>query len=223
MITEKAIADDSWCPILWLEPTGRTKRTKEDRDWDPLEEIHGALSVGEKNRKAVIETTPLGRKALPYGEEFWLHIPFGSGKFLITCASISLEPLMGPESTIKLLRQPLYDPRISEAEVAETNLQILIAYHLKKFFTSAKHVLVTTQYPTAPAKETSSITPEQVSAAQEWGEEILGHAEGARPLIPNHDRCPRCWYRECGSRKARDTTPIVKMKPGQTRTVTSLD
>ena len=75
MITEKGMNDTAWCPVLWLETKGNSKRIKPGRDWDPMERIQKALITGVNNKGAIIEDVGLARKAESYSGDFWLHIP----------------------------------------------------------------------------------------------------------------------------------------------------
>jgi len=216
MISEKGIADTAWCPMLWADAAGTNKRLKPDRNWDPMENIHQALTTGTQNKYVYLESSNLGRRALPYGDEFWLHVPTDSGKLLVTAKEVVWDPMFGPDESLVVRRKLRYDPRTEDHEAAEKNVQIFLLRHLYKHFPNLK-LTVQTSFPNAPTMERDSISSVDLVESDDWAEEMFNMANGALALIPKIERCRRCWWKKCPS---RDVTyhPVLKVKPGGPKT-----
>jgi hypothetical protein len=220
IITEKGIYDGTWCPMLWKEPSGFAKRLKGDRSWDPFEEIHRGLSTGVSNKVALIRPHILGNKAVPYGDVFWLNIPSEEGKFMVAVKEVSLEPILGPDITLSLLRTSRYDPRDDDFIQAEKFLQILMFRFVRLHFPYVDVVSVKITYPTYQDIVTSGISEDDIQEAESWASDLYAQVNEDVTLLPNLERCPKCWWRDCPSREISDTP--IKFTPGQKKIV-SLD
>src|SRR5262245_56482893 len=96
MITDKGVFDAVWCSMMWLDEMNESNRVKPERDYDPLQSIYDTLFTGISSKYVFVEKTEKGVKALPYGESFWLHIPFSTGKFLLTAHEVIWDPMVRP-------------------------------------------------------------------------------------------------------------------------------
>lgn len=217
MLTEKAIADSCWCPILWEEKEGASKRVKPGRDWDPMENIQKALALGARNKTVFIEELGSGRKAVPYGDDFWIHVETLEGNLLVTIKEAILDPHYGNDMILTIKRKPRYDPRVSEHEIAEKYLQILIIRHARKWFPSVSRIRIQTIYPKVKDVETEDPNRDQVGEALQWASELFGMWDGSRTLVSRIDRCRGCWWKACSSRDERSPEPVLKAPVGKNR------
>jgi hypothetical protein len=212
MITEKGISDSAWCPILWQDTAGNSKRVKPGRDWDPMANLKRALVSGENNKAALVRESGMARFIVPYANEFWIHIPTLQGKLLITCKKIWMDPHFGDEKKVTLIRSPKYDPRTEDHVTAENHLHQLIAQHLVTVFDNCFDFEVITEFPTHPTITTLNPKAEAIASAEVWAEEMLGMYEGSVTLIANTDRCLRCWWKkECGAADLSPPKPVADL------------
>lgn len=220
MLTEKAISDSAWCPMMWRDHQGLSKRVKPGRDWDPLENIQKALMSGSQNKSALIRENGFSRRADPYGSEFWIHVPTENGIFLVTVKNLVLDPYHGTDRTVTLNREPRYDPRTEDHITAEKHLHHLILKHLQHWF-SVENFKVITTYPQSPSLETEVSTDPEKEKAENWATEMVGMWEGSTVLSPRTDRCPSCFWKECPAK----TTPssVISLKTGKYRGTGNLD
>jgi hypothetical protein len=218
MLTERAISDSSWCPALWTDKTTEGKRVKPGRDWDPLENITKALTLGVRNKYALIKNVGHKKVAVPYGPEFWIHIPSLDNKLLITVAEISLDT-QNMENSVLVKRQPKYDPRTTDHLTAENHLHHLIIAHFRKWFETSQ-ISVETHYPKARNLITTKTNATLLSEAHVWVAEIQGYYEGTVALVPRRERCYDCFWNHCPS---RNVSPLIQIKQGKNHSTSSLD
>jgi hypothetical protein len=222
MLTEKAIADSSWCPMLWRDKKNETKRVKEGRDWDPMEGIQKVLVLGMQSKSAILKESGFQRKAIPYGQEFWIHIPTIDSMLLVTAKELVLNPTFGDDKKVTLLREPRYDPRVPEQELAEKHLHHLIRAHLKEWFNVPFHEVVT-NYPKSNSIVTTETSSIEMGAAQSWASEMQNQFDGSMTLVPRLDRCFSCFWKDCPARSSGRQPPIVNMPKGRNQASTSMD
>lgn len=198
MITDKGFFDAVWCPKIWEDEFNSQYRVKPFRGYDPMESIHQALYVGASTQYVRIEEIPpLGRKAKPYRDSFWLHVPFREGQLLLTTHSFVLDPLTSGEAVLTVNRDKWHDPRDAEAYRAEIHLQTLIHRHVSKFFKRVREVIVLSVYPTWEAQRTVKPTPEALAQADEFASYINDQKNRKVELVPRYEKCPACWWRGC--------------------------
>lgn len=214
MLTEKAIADTSWCPMLWREKQNTSKRVKPGRDWDPMEMIQKALITGIQNKSALIKESGFKRIAQPYGQEFWIHVPTLDSPLLVTAKELELEPFFGGDQTVTLIREPKYDPRTDENKTSENHLHQLILKHIQHWFNVPNHKVVT-NYPTAQSITTEELDEDKLGEAQAWAAEMQGMYEGSVALSPRLDRCFNCWWKECPARSNKPQPPAIALPKGR--------
>jgi hypothetical protein len=198
MVTDKGFFDAVWCPVTLLDTTNDHNRMKPNRDYDPLEGIHQALSLGQRTRWVNIKNhSPLTREATPHRQSFWLHVPFREGKLLLTVHRFFLDPITSGEGILTITRDRRYDPRDEETYRAEIHLQVLILKHVETFFPRVKQVKIISRYPTWKKQEMTCPTEEQVLGAQEFACYINDLCHGNIKLLPRLEKCHVCWWREC--------------------------
>jgi len=221
MITDKGVFDSVWCSMMWMDEANDTNRVKPERDYDPLQSIYDALFTGIHSKWVFIEGTDDGVKALPYGESFWLHIPFTTGKFLLTAHQVIWDSMSS--GCVTVIRNKKYDPRDDEAVEAEKFLQILMVQHVFRFFAEANQVRVISCYPEYPDQETIDPTSREVDEADDWAQQIMLQKRGAVQLVPRFEKCPSCWWHSCPVRKIDPVVPSIKFKAGQSHRSGVLD
>jgi hypothetical protein len=221
MITDKGVFDAVWCPVMWMDEVNDDNRVKPERDYDPLQSIYDALFTGIHSKWVFIESADEGIKALPYGESFWLHIPFSTGKFLLTAHQVIWNP--SNNGVVTVIRNKKYDPRDDEAVEAEKYLQVLMVQHVFRFFSEVNQVRVLSCYPGYPDQETVDPTSGRVDEADDWAQQIMLQKRGAIPLVPRFDKCPSCWWHGCPSRRIDPIVPSVKFKVGKSHVSGVLD
>jgi hypothetical protein len=212
MITDKGIFDTVWCPIMWMDEANDSNRVKPERDYDPLQSIYEALFTGIHSRWVFIESADEGIRALPYGESFWLHIPFSTGKFLLTAHQVIWNSSNGAAGIVTIIRNKKYDPRDDEAVEAEKYLQVLMVQHVFRFFSEVDQVRVVSRYPGYPDQETADPTSVEVDAADDWATQIMLQRRGEVQLVPRLEKCPNCWWYGCPVRKMDPIVPSVRFK-----------
>jgi hypothetical protein len=212
MITDKGVFDAVWCSMMWMDEQNDTNRVKPERDYDPLQSIYEALYTGIHSRWVFIERVEDEIKAFPYGDSFWLHIPFSSGKFLLTSHQVIWN---SSNESVVVIRNKKYDPRDDEAVEAEKFLQVLMVQHASKFFSDVNQVRVVSKYPGFPDQETIDPTSREVDEADDWATQIMQQKKGLVELIPRLDKCGRCWWRNCPTRKVDPIVPSVRFKEGK--------
>jgi hypothetical protein len=201
MITDKGFFDAVWCPQTWNDEFNSGHRVKPFRGYDPLESIHQALYAGSSTQYVrVEEIPPLGRRALPYRDSFWLHVPFREGQLLLTAHSVVLDPLTSGEGVLTVYRDKWYDPRDEEAYRAESYLQILIHRHVLSFFPRVKEVIVSSQYPSWPVQQMGQPSPEDIIKADEFVCYVNDQRNRKVELVPRYEKCPVCWWKSCAVR-----------------------
>jgi hypothetical protein len=223
MITDKGVFDAVWCSMMWLDDLNEGNRVKPERDYDPMQSIVEALFTGIHSKWVFINKTEDGVQALPYGESFWLHIPFTHGKFLLTTHEVVLGQTTGSGSNVTVVRNKKYDPRDEDAVEAEKFLQVLMIQHVFKFFPEADQVKVLSRYPSYPDQEMSNPSLQLVDEADDWAYQLWQQRRGIIPLIARHEKCYQCWWRSCPSRKIDSAVPSVKFKEGKSRASGILD
>lgn len=224
MITDKGVFDAVWCPVMWLDESNDANRVKPERDYDPLQSVYDALFTGIHSRWVFIEQTENGVKALPYGQSFWLHVPFTDGKFLLTAHEVIWDPVIANAGVITIIRNKKYDPRDNEAVDAEIHLQVLMIQHAFRFFTDIDQIRVVSRYPNYPSQEMADPTVKQVDDADNWAYQISQQKKGHVRLVPRHEKCHSCWWNNCPMRKATaSAVPSVKFRAGQSRCSGVLD
>jgi hypothetical protein len=207
MITDKGVFDAVWCPVMWMDDQNATNRVKPERDYDPLQSIYEALYTGIHSKWVFIESCDEGVKALPYGESFWLHIPFSTGKFLLTAHQVIWDSSSG---VVTVIRNKKYDPRDEEAIEAEKYLQVLMVQHVYRFFSEANRVRVISCYPGYQDQETVDPSSLAVDEADDWATGIMQQKRGVIELTPRLDKCPQCWWHTCPARRIDPIVPSVK-------------
>jgi hypothetical protein len=223
MITDKGVFDAVWCPFMWMDEQNNTNRVKPERDYDPLQSIYEALFTGIHSRWVFIESTDNGIKALPYGESFWLHIPFSTGKFLLTAHQVIWDSTSVTGGVVTVIRNKKYDPRDEEAVEAERFLQILMVQHVFRFFTEVGQVRVVSCYPGYPDQETIDPTSKEVEEADSWAQDIMQQKRGLVELIPRLNKCPQCWWYNCPARKIDPIVSSIRFKGGKSHASGVLD
>jgi hypothetical protein len=217
MITDKGVFDAVWCSVMWLDKSNETNRVKPERDYDPLRSIYDALFSGIHSKYVFVNKTENGVKALPYGESFWLHIPFTDGKFLLTAHEVIWDPMIANRGVVTIIRNKKYDPRDEEAVEAESNLQVLMIQHAYNFFTEVDQIKVVSRYPSYPDQEMADPPQKQVAGADDWAQGIMEQKRGSSRLVPRYDKCPNCWWRACPMRQIDPVVPSVKFREGKSR------
>jgi hypothetical protein len=213
MITDKGFFDAVWCPKTWEDEFNSGYRVKPYRGYDPMESIHQALYVGASTQYVRIEEIPpLGRKAKPYRDSFWLHVPFREGQLLLTTHSFVLDTVKSGEGVLTVNRDKWYDPRDEEAYRAEIHLQVLIHRHVSKFFPRVREIEVISRYPSSEGQRMANPTPEDLVKADEFVSYINDQKDRKVELVPRYEKCPNCWWRGCPVlRKGKpDTNPSGK-------------
>lgn len=223
MITDKGVFDAVWCSMMWMDEQNDVNRVKPERDYDPLKSIYEALFTGIHSKWVFIESASEGIKALPYGESFWLHIPFSTGKFLLTAHQVIWDSTNGTGGIVTVVRNKKYDPRDDEAVEAERFLQILMVQHVFKFFSEVGQVRVVSRYPGYPDQETVDPTSKEVDEADDWANQIMQQKRGTVQLVPRFEKCPNCWWHGCPVRKLDPVVPSVKFKGGKSHVSGVLD
>lgn len=202
MITEKAIKDYVWCPTLFRDVAGNTKRFKPDRKWSDttLLSIREALLQGQSNKKAYISTTMVDGyyylKAEPYEGDFWVVVSVGDNKLLL-----AFQQLVWSKASISYLyRFPrCKKPRSEEALKAESHVRVLLADAWSECAGGETNVSVNTIYEgSLDVFTTINPTLVQRAEAESFIEEVRLAYEGEIPLRANTDKCGVCWFRkEC--------------------------
>ena len=210
MITDKGVFDAVWCSMMWMDEVNNINRVKPERDYDPLQSIYEALFTGIHSRWVFIESSDEGIKALPYGESFWLHIPFSTGKFLLTAHQVIWGSINGSDEVITIVRNKKYDPRDEEAVEAEKNIQVLMVQHAFKFFTEASQIRIVSRYPGYPDQETINPTSIEVDKADDWATQIMQQKRREVELVPRFEKCGQCWWTNCPARKLDPVVPGIK-------------
>jgi len=223
MITDKGVFDAVWCPVMWLDEVNGNNRVKPERDYDPLQSIYDALFTGIHSKWVFIQSVDEGIKALPYGESFWLHIPFSTGKFLLTAHQVIWDSSNGSAGLVTVIRNKKYDPRDDEAVEAEKHLQVLMVQHVFRFFSEVDQVLKDSKYHDYPDQETVDPTSQEIDEADDWAQQIVMQKRGTVPLVPRFDKCPTCWWHTCPSRRIDPIVPSVKFTGGKSHVSGVLD
>jgi hypothetical protein len=215
MITDKGVFDAVWCPVMWMDEQNDTNRVKPERDYDPLQSIYEALFTGIHSKWVFIESADEGIKALPYGDSFWLHIPFSTGKFLLTAHQVIWNSSNGSAGIVTVIRNKKYDPRDDEAVEAEKYLQVLMVQHVFRFFSEVDQVRVVSCYPGYPDQETVDPTSLEVDTADDWANQIMQQKRGTIQLVPRLEKCHNCWWMSCPARKIDPIVPSIRFKGGK--------
>jgi hypothetical protein len=223
MITDKGVFDSVWCSMMWMDEANDGNRVKPERDYDPLQSIYQALFTGIHSQWVYVKSANEGIVALPYGESFWLHIPFSAGKFLLTSHQVIWSSTNGSGGVVTVIRNKKYDPRDDEAVEAERYLQILMVQHVFRFFSEADQVKVVSCYPGYPNQEMVDPTSNEVSEADDWANEIMKQKRGVIELVPRLEKCPNCWWHNCPARKVDPVVPSIKFKGGRSHVSGVLD
>jgi hypothetical protein len=198
MITDKGFFDAVWCPKTWEDEFNSVYRVKPFRGYDPISSIHQAIYVGASTQYVRIEEIPpLGRKAKPYRDSFWLHVPFREGQLLLTAHSFVLDPMKSGEAVLIVNRDKWHDPRDDEAYKAEVHLQALIHRHVSTFFPRVREVVVLSRYPTYEVQRMAQPTPEALAQADEFACYIQDQKDRKVELVPRYEKCSACWWRGC--------------------------
>jgi hypothetical protein len=209
--------------MMWMDEQNDANRVKPERDYDPLQSIYEALFTGIHSKWVFIESTEEGIKALPYGESFWLHIPFSTGKFLLTAHQVIWNSTNGFGGTVTIIRNKKYSPRDDEAVEAEKYLQVLMVQHVFRFFSDVDQVRVVSKYPDYPDQDTIDPTSREVVEADSWAQDIMQQKRGLVQLVPRLEKCPQCWWRQCPARKVDPVVPSVHFKSGKSHVSGVLD
>jgi hypothetical protein len=216
MLTEKAIWDTVWCPVMWKEEAGNEKRLKPDRNSETgLQKICEALQEGKANNRALIEDISNGYKAVPYDGVFWVVVHGGPTSILTTLTELRLEE--GDNGwTCTAVRVPYREPRDDEGKHAEALIRRLTARMIREFLPNVAGVKVETRYKGNPTPySTENPTEEECLEADDFINEIMAYADGDKRLEAQVEKCPHCWWKECPKRVEPKEVPGTRSgRPG---------
>jgi len=201
-ITEKGIHDSIWCPVLWNDTSGNDKRVKPLKKWTIVPQIWEVLEMGKNNKTALLRERKLSRRAVPYqaGGNFWLEIESLDDALLLAISEFELTPYYGADKTLIVRREHNYPPRTEEHYEAEKHIhQLLLAFLQKNFPQCTAHVVRST-FPGRDDLETDYVDRTDFGKALSWVSDLVGMWDGGTSLVPNHQNCARCWFKECTSR-----------------------
>jgi hypothetical protein len=205
LITEKAISDYAWCPTLFQELDGNSKRFKSPRDKsaDFFDFLRSALATRVSNSKVYVD--PTTSKAVPYQGDFWVVLDSGENQLLMVFAEAFLKRLPDGVLQVCLVRkQRRKRPRAEDSLKAEEFVRCLFARTIQQLFADSS-VLVATQYQDGVEDITLDPSSVDLEQADAYVETIRAAVEGEISLEAKTYRCRYCWWRHECSRASAPT------------------
>jgi len=194
MITEKGIKDHAWCPTLWKDTEGNSKRYKEERRSDPTWDlIRQAAETGEPNQRCYVEKGVDSLKITSYDDRgLWLITPGGEETTLL----LSIEEIRAQADVLTVRRRQRQSDN-EDMRYAEEMTRRVLQMEFELLFPEMDVVVETKYDGMRDIEKTEMLTEEEVDEATRYMDIIRASSEGEMALQANTDRCPMCWWRAC--------------------------
>jgi hypothetical protein len=201
MMTEKAIGDFAYCPMLLKDPEAESKRFKPDRSFcdEGYQLIRQAVTTGNSNKRAFASRTARGCKASAYDDKgMWLVVPCGEQKLLLAITYLELFR----ENSWKVLivrEQKRKKPRGEDQLEAEYFVRVAL-YHVFKEDYETQQLTVRTTYQGTSQEVFDTTEPSftEVIKAEQYFQQIADYHDGMRVLPAKLERCEYCfWNKKC--------------------------
>lgn len=199
MLTEKAIRDSVYCPLLWAQTEHTNKRVKGSPRVVGPANIHRALETGEPNKTVMVELCLGGLKATSYqtGSDLWVTTKVSSEYLLLAVREVMLRS----DDTITVCRVLWREPVYAETVEAETNIQRILWMTFRKFFPGYDLVVESSFRKSSGAfVMREAPTRREIAEAVEFVEWVAGLYYGEIPLTPRYENCRWCKWDECQER-----------------------